>query len=208
MNASMQSHKSSMNAKVCTRHCYKFATNTHIPQPATMQTTGLTSLLLPFMEFYPMVYPSSSSLLTGVPNPLSSLVAFPIQTLVPTRNRIKNSSLQITMPHQMLTSFEAYGLFARLSSTFYFGLQGTHTERSVKNGIKDMCPRESYPNWADAKEHAGEALVLAVDAATKAFACDDALSIDQMTEKIECLRKRCGSPHRPSSYFSEYTLFL
>ena len=70
-----------------------------------------------------------------------------------------------------------------------------HTERSVKNGIKDMCPRESYPNWADAKEHAGEALVLAVDAATKAFACDDALSIDQMTEKIECLQKRCEFPH-------------
>lgn len=56
------------------------------------------------------------------------------------------------------------------------------------NGIKDMHPRESYPSWADAKEHAAEALALAVDAATKAFA--RALSIDQKTEKaLECLRK-------------------
>lgn len=67
-----------------------------------------------------------------------------------------------------------------------------YTERSVKNGIKDMRPTESYPSWADTKEHAGEALALAVDAATKAFARDDALSIDQKTEKaFEHLRERC-----------------
>ena len=67
-----------------------------------------------------------------------------------------------------------------------------YTERSVENGIKDMRPRESYPSWTDAQKHAGEALTLAVDAAAKAFARDDALSIDEKTEKaLECLRKRC-----------------
>jgi hypothetical protein len=71
----------------------------------------------------------------------------------------------------------------------------THTEQSLQSGIKDMCPRESYTSWADAKEHAGEALVLAVDAATRAFARDDAPSIAQKTEKaLECLQKRCESP--------------
>lgn len=70
-----------------------------------------------------------------------------------------------------------------------------YTERSVENGIKDMRPRESYPSWTDAQEHAGEALTLAVDAAAKAFARDDALSIDEKTEKaLECLRKRCEFP--------------
>jgi hypothetical protein len=58
-----------------------------------------------------------------------------------------------------------------------------YTERSLKNGIKAMCPGESYPSWADAKEHAGEALVLAVDATTRAFVRDDAPSIDQKMEK-------------------------
>jgi len=54
-----------------------------------------------------------------------------------------------------------------------------YTERYLKNGIEDMRPRESYPSWADAKEHAGEALALAVGAATRVFARDDAPSIDQ-----------------------------
>ena len=70
-----------------------------------------------------------------------------------------------------------------------------YTERYVQNGIKGMHPRESYPSWADAQEQAGEALTLAVDAATKAFARDDALSIDQKTEKaLEHLRQRCEFP--------------
>ena len=70
-----------------------------------------------------------------------------------------------------------------------------YTERSVKNGILDRRPRESYPGWADAKEQAGEALTLAVDAATKAFAREDALSIDQKTEEaFEHLRQRCEFP--------------
>src|ERR1700729_266416 len=72
------------------------------------------------MESYLMGHPSSSSLLMGVPNPLSSLVVFSEQPLAP--NHIKDSPSQITKPHQKLTSFEAYGLFARLSSTFSFWL--------------------------------------------------------------------------------------
>lgn len=92
-----------------------------------------------------------------------------------------------------------------------------YTEQSLKNGIKAMCPRESCPSWADAKEHAGEALALAVDAATRAFARDDASSINQQTEKaLKCLRKRCKSPcsghHHPllntNCFFSNIVSWL
>jgi len=44
----------------------------------------------------------------------------PKQPLAP--NHIESSPSQITIPHQKLTSFKAYGLFARLSSTFSFWL--------------------------------------------------------------------------------------
>jgi hypothetical protein len=101
-------------------------------------------------------------------------------------------------PHQRLTvaDYDAtsdadfiQSLRPICETIFYFLLLAykagvdTYTERSLKNGIKAMCPGESYLSWADAKEHAGEALALAVDAATRAFVRDDAPSIDQKTEK-------------------------
>lgn len=55
-----------------------------------------------------------------------------------------------------------------------------YPERFAKDGITDS---ESYLNWSSAKECADEALLLAVDAAKKAFAREDALSIDQRTEE-------------------------
>jgi hypothetical protein len=83
-----------------------------------------------------------------------------------------------------------------------------HTEQSVKNGIKDLRPGESYLSWADAQEQAGEALTLAVDTATKAFARDDVLSIDQKTEKaFEHLRQRCEFPRSGFHLTSLNTLF-
>ena len=80
-------------------------------------------------------------------------------------------------------------------TAFYFLLLAyktgvdAYTERYVKNGIKETRLRESDPSWVNAQEHAGEALALAVNAATNAFARDDALSIDQKTEMaLERLR--------------------
>jgi len=67
---------------------------------------------------------------------------------------------------------------------FYFLLM------AYKAGVEERSARESYPSWVYAKEHAGEALALAVDATTRAFARDDASSINHQTEKaLECLRK-------------------
>jgi hypothetical protein len=66
-----------------------------------------------------------------------------------------------------------------------------YTERSARNGIKDKRPRESTPCWAEAQKYAKEALELAMAAATKAEAHEDADIIGEMAERaLDCLRKR------------------
>jgi hypothetical protein len=83
---------------------------------------------------------------------------------------------------------------------FYFFLlaykAGINTciNRSVRIGIKERCRQETTPNWPEAKEHADEALRLAVDAAIKANSRHDILSVDEATEKaLTHLKKRYES---------------
>jgi hypothetical protein len=85
---------------------------------------------------------------------------------------------------------------------FYFFLLAysdeidTNINRSVRIGIREKYPRESTPSWAEAKKHAGEALRLAMEAATKANSRDDIHSIGETTEKaLDHLKKRCESSY-------------
>ncbi|KIL55077.1 hypothetical protein M378DRAFT_18264 [Amanita muscaria Koide BX008] len=77
-----------------------------------------------------------------------------------------------------------------------------YAEQFAKDGITDS---ESYLNWSSAKECADEALLLAVDAAKKALAHEDALSIDQrMEEALKCLRESLMA--LPASHKTEFEL--
>jgi hypothetical protein len=81
-------------------------------------------------------------------------------------------------------------------------------ERSSLRGKTEEGTRKSFPNWVGALDHADESLKLAMHAAEKAQARDDANSIDQATEMaLSYLRERCEFPSFFSS-FTDHTLFI
>jgi hypothetical protein len=99
-------------------------------QPVIMPTIVSISLLIRFMAFYVTGHPSSFFLSTGAPRHRLSVA---VSSAHPTHTQM-SSPLQITVEHQRLISFAAFGPFAKPSSTSSYWLttpEFTHTHHDL-----------------------------------------------------------------------------
>jgi hypothetical protein len=199
MNASMQSHRLLQNAMVCFR---TFPSNTCEHSSVLACDYANDQRDFPPSLVYGILCDGTSF----------EFFSFDASTTPPTFSRGIFHSTPTSIPAERLTvadylasPIKFIGSLRPICETlFYFFLLSyktgitaftAYTERSSLRGKTEGRTRQSFPNWGEALTHVNQALSLAMDAAAKSRARDDANSIGQATEMALChLRERCEFP--------------